>query len=593
MIKTIMAPLLFCWLSFCLLTSSINAQKRVGEISGELKKWHRITLTFDGPNTSEDATPNPFRDYRLDVTFIKGARKLVVPGFYAADGNAGDTGATAGNRWLARFTPDEDGEWRYTASFRTGVNVAVSDDVNAGKSAAFDGASGAFTVSASDKSGSDFRARGLLRYVGKHYLQFAGTREYFIKGGADSPENFLAYDEFDGTPPKHKYQPHAGDWKDGDPTWRSGKGKNIIGALNYLAGKGMNSVYFLTMNVMGDGQDVWPWTNDKERFRFDCSKLDQWEVVFSHMDKLGLMLHVVTQETENDQLLDGGELGNERKLYYRELIARFAHHPALVWNLGEENTNTDAQRKAFSDYLRAVDPYDHPTVIHTYPNRYDLVYDPLLGHPTLEGPSLQMHDMRETHFETLKWLDRSVLSGRNWFVSLDEIGDARDGVLTDAEDPRHDDVRHYALWGNVLAGGAGVEWYFGYRHPHHDLNCEDWRSRDRMWDQTRFALEFMRQIPFITMRHNDGLTKSADDYCFADPGKVYAIYLPGGSTEVDLGNIPAEFSVTWYNPRTGGALQNGSVTMVESPGWKSIGNPPSDVDRDWVALVKLVKAKSN
>jgi len=29
---------------------------------------------------------------------------------------------------------------------------------------------------------------------------------------------------------------------------------------------------------------------------------------------------------ENDQLLDGGELGNERKLYYRELIARFSHH---------------------------------------------------------------------------------------------------------------------------------------------------------------------------------------------------------------------------------------------------------------------------
>lgn len=48
------------------------------------------------------------------------------------------------------------------------------------------------------------------------------------------------------------------------------------------------------------------------------------------MDKLGLMLHVVTQETENDRLLDGGEPGFERKLYYRELIARFAHHPALV-----------------------------------------------------------------------------------------------------------------------------------------------------------------------------------------------------------------------------------------------------------------------
>jgi hypothetical protein len=92
------------------------------------------------------------------------------------------------------------------------------------------------------------------------------------------------------------------------------------------------------------------------------------------------------------------------------------------------------------------------------------------------------------------------LSGRPWFVSLDEIGPANDGVLTDAEDPEHHEVRHHALWGNLLAGGAGVEWYFGYKHPHADLNCEDWRSRDAMWDQTRHALEFMRRIPFTEIK---------------------------------------------------------------------------------------------
>ena len=34
---------------------------------------------------------------------------------------------------------------------------------------------------------------------------------------------------------------------------------------------------------------------------------------------------VKTQEHENDNLLDGGKLGNERMLYYRELVARFGH----------------------------------------------------------------------------------------------------------------------------------------------------------------------------------------------------------------------------------------------------------------------------
>jgi len=70
-----------------------------GEISGELKTWHKVTITFDGPQTSETADPNPFTDYRLDVTFSKGNKQYIVPGYYAADGNAAHTSADAGNKW--------------------------------------------------------------------------------------------------------------------------------------------------------------------------------------------------------------------------------------------------------------------------------------------------------------------------------------------------------------------------------------------------------------------------------------------------------------------------------------------------------------
>jgi hypothetical protein len=386
----------------------------------------------------------------------------------------------------------------------------------------------------------------------------------------------------------------------------------------------MNSVYFLTMNVNGDGRDVWPWTGDQERFRFDCSKLDQWEIVFEHMDRLGLMLHVITQETENDQLLDGHNgasldpliaagpirgpgneraaadrpkerpLSPERRLYYRELIARFAHHPALVWNLGEENTNTDAERQAFSRYIRDLDPYDHPIVVHTYPGRYDEVYTPLLGFSAFEGPSLQMGRMEQTHAETLKWVERSARAGRPWIVCLDEIGPANVGVLPDAEDPDHDAVRQHALWGNLMAGGAGCEWYFGYQHAHNDLNCEDWRSRDRMWDQTRYALQFFqRHLPFPGMTPSDALTGSARDYCLAAPGRVYAVYLPGGeTTDLDLGSHAGRFAVRWYNPRRGGSLQAGSVTSLLGPGRQPLGSPPSEPEKDWVALVTAASASA-
>ena len=572
-----------------------------GTVSGELKQWHRVTVTFAGPDTGETAEPNPFRDCRLSVAFFQEGSGKAVPGYYAADGNAAESGAEKGNCWRVHFTPDRPGQWHYKASFRTGRDVAADTDPEAGKPTAFDAATGSFTVAASDKTGRDHRAKGMLRYVGQHYPQFAGTGEFFLKGGADSPENFLAYADFDGTRkssvkqarkgeavPKglHTYAPHARDWKPGDPSWRDGKGKGILGALNYLASEGMNSVYFLTMNVGGDGKDVWPWIDPETRDRFDCSKLDQWEIVFSHMDRLGIMLHVITQETENDQLIDGGALGLARKLYYRELIARFAHHLAVVWNLGEENTNTDRQRAEFCAYIQRLDPYQHPIVVHTFPGKYDQVYTPLLKNPHFHGPSLQMGNAAATHAETLKWVTRSAESGRKWMVCLDEIGPANTGVKPDADDPGHDAVRKQALWGNLMAGGAGAEWYFGYKFAHNDLNCEDWRSRKAMWDQTRYALEFFQQyLPFDRMQPADELTPQQGDFCFAAPGEVYAVYLPeGGSAELRLPE--GKYTVKWYNPRRGGPPDDGTVRTLEGPGSRSLGDPPAEKSKDWAVLVR-------
>ena len=82
------------------------------------------------------------------------------------------------------------------------------------------------------------------------------------------------------------------------------------------------------------------------RLNLDVSKLDQWEIVFAHGTEKGMFLHFKTMETENEMLLDDGDLGRERKLYYRELIARYAHHPALNWNLGEEINNATTDQKA-------------------------------------------------------------------------------------------------------------------------------------------------------------------------------------------------------------------------------------------------------
>ena len=586
-------------------------------VAGELKQWHTVTLTFDGPEVDEAGENHPFLDYRMEVTFTKDDHRYVVPGYYAADGDAGQTGATSGNKWRVHFLPVEPGIWTYRASFRIGQGIAVDSNAvdrppvtaasrgrgrpSYGEGVDFDGTTGTIAIGPTDKTGRDFRGQGLLRYTGHRYLQFAHTGTYFLKGGADSPENFLAYEDFDQTFDTaeltrsgeaagekfiHRYQPHVEDWRPGDPTWRGEKGKGIVGALNYLAAKGMNSVYFLTYNLDGgDGRDTWMWTGPNVRDRFDVSKLDQWNLVFDHMDRLGLMLHVVTQETENDRRLGGSPgLNPVRMLYYRELVARFAHHPGLVWNLGEENNTSDADRKAIARYIRALDPYRHPITVHTYAGKALSYYNGILGDPSFEATSIQ-GSLDQCNREAIELRRRSAAAGRKWVIFADEQNPSTHGVLPDADDPNHDQPRRQALWGNLMGGGAGVEWYFGNKFPHMDINCEDWRSRDRMRDQTRYALEFFRRhLPFWEMEPDNSLAAGADARVLAKPGSVYAVHLPKGGA-VTL-NLPGgAFEVRWYNPRAGGALQNGSVRSVKGSGAVSLGSPPSGPEQDWAVLV--------
>ena len=578
----------------------------------EVKKWEKLTLTFEGTPTSEQAADNPFLNYRLMVKFIHSNKTITIPGFFATDGNAAETSAEAGNVWKVHFRPDEVGEWKYEVSFQKGKDIAIAEMEVQGKSVDFDGQTGTINVAPNPT------ANGRLQYVGKRYLQFAESKKYFIKGGADSPENLLGYVDFDGTirgeapkerkgeatakPDLHQFKSHLKDWKSGDPTWKNGKGKTIIGALNYLASKGINSVYFLTMNIDGDGRDVYPYTSYTERLRFDCSKLDQWEIVLDHMDKIGIMQHIVFQETENELMLDGGDTKYERKIYLREMIARFAHHPNVTWNMGEENgpvhwlpegQNT-AQQKAMANYVDTHDPYKNFTVIHSHSERktQDKLFTPLLGLESLDGMSIQVTDKFVVHETVKRWLKASTSAGKKWVMNIDEIGPWWRGVDPDDRvDNNQDTVRAEALWGNLMAGGGGAEWYFGAKNHSNDLSCEDWRTRDRMWDYTRYGTDFFRKyIPFHEMQNYDELiTVSKQGYCFAKKGEVYVVYLLfGGTCQINLKDASGEFKVQWYNPRTGGDLQNGSITKMTGGKVVDLGNPPKDDDKDWAILLSKI-----
>lgn len=594
------------------------------------KLFAPVSIDISGPMVTETDQVNPFTDYVMWTQIEhESGRRWKLRGYFAADGKSEYSSASRGNQWRTKFTPAHSGKYSFKSRLYKGDKAAISDFIHArGKLELISEKLGGLVVSGQTLDDSGFNNSGFLS-VKNGYFYFQHTNKYWLKGGSNSPENMLGYWEIDGTyraskqardgeaaagDNLHHFPGHVADFKDGDPLWGDSskpKGKGLIGAINYLAEQGINSQYFLTMNINGDGRDVWPYLKHETFDRFDVSKLAQWDLIFQHMQDKGILLHLVTQETENETLLDNGDVGDLRKLYYLELIARFSHHKALVWNLGEENgpeawtpvAQNDDQRVAMAKFISDNDPYRHAVLIHSHSNaesKHKLL-PPLLDSEH-DGISFQV-DYRQRVFEEIReWRKWSAERTENtpWLITMDEIGKWYTGAKVDKDDPTHDSLRRHVLWPTFLAGGAGVEWYAGARQPHNDLSTEDFRVRESLWNITRIAREFIEQnVPIweltaIPVVYDSSISIAGLDEEPAEDKPAATFY--GASNEsYFLGyvierktlnvNMPnGTYQQIWLDPISGKTVQKPDLTIAGQQ--VTIVFTESEQQRDWVVLLK-------
>ncbi|KLI64124.1 DUF5060 domain-containing protein [Aurantiacibacter marinus] len=591
--------------------------------------FETVTLEIEGPVLDERSGRNPFTDVKLDWTVTSGGESWTIPGYFAGCGDAADSGCTSGNIWRAHFVPPLSGDYRWEVDFRAGADMAIAP--SPGERLDGHGAEGGFTVSG--QSADPVRARGLLQYTGENYYRFAGDESIFFKFGPDAPENMLAFADFDETPNslgfRKTWEAHAGDLRaEGlSHLWgEEARGAGLLGTFDYLAGAGANSVSMLLWNAGGDDRNVFPhllnvgpeeyaqmepraqWDEGLDQDRFDISKLDQWQRALSYADSLGLHLHFKLQETENDLFMDDGALGRTRRIFLREMVARFGHFLALTWNLGEENVQQPGDVRHIATYMDALDPYDHPLVLHSYPDQKQR-YRAFLGpRSPLNGLSLQgrQDDISDLRLDVMTWSSAARLAGRPMVMSYDEPGRADGGAGVDPDYPDEllpsargieldpDIFLRDGLWNALTAGANGVEAYYGYRTGCSDLDCQDHRTRALLWREGRIALDFFREHVgnrAVRMMPADYVTSPLDDYVFAEPGEFYVIVTSREDEETiwRTGGIEGRFAVRWFDRAQGGALQTGSLDMIEPHSRNTaLGDPPAGGSGKWVAVVSRV-----
>jgi len=589
--------------------ATITATYRVPPVDGEvlvhgdLMRWHEVILDLTGPASSETATPNPFLEYRFNVLFTgPSGQSYLVPGYFAGDGEGGD----AGSIWRAHFNPDEVGEWSYVISFRTGNEIAVSLDAAAGTPVAeYDGLTGTFTVTESDKSGDDFRApeKGMLINRGQTYLTYGGSGEPFLYTGPGIPENILGYRGFTNTNVGigHLFTVHETDWNPGDPDWNNGDGRALIGALNYIAEEGGNCLYMMSNTIGGDGKDVFMHLDpNNSKDRYDNLKLNQWAIALQHAQNLGLFLHwhLAEHESPNMNYYGSTAIPTLRKLYFRMLVARFGHLNGIKWNLMEEIEWQDQERRDQAAYLKAIDPYDHPVTFQLGGIGLPFSeYTPHLGETDFDSFSFQGGASNDTMWNTIRsWLDDSIAAGTPWTAAWDEP--------QKIENDTTDNINGYPLgryakmWPALMAGADGFMWYIQQDGGGHgfDQRIEDFSIMASAFNWSRHIRDFLNPLPLLDMETtreglNEGLdVVSGPGYMLYKPGSVYAIYRRDGGSGIslDLTDIDGEFSVKWFDPRNGG-YHDGTVATVQGGSVVDLGSAPYDVNEDWAVLVEATK----
>lgn len=465
---------------------------------GPFAKWAKIEIRMVGPASQGRGHPNPFAIV-LDVTFTspKG-KEATVAGFYDGNGKAGLDGSV----WEVRFSADETGTWTFISKSANGR---------------LDGYTGSFTVTAPARDAPGFYRWGRLEHVGTaanriRHLKFRDG-PYWLKAGCDDPENFLAKFRNYDTLTKRKT------------------------AIDYLAARGVNSMYIMTHNIGGDHRDVWPWLGETAKeakahagcaARFDVARLGEWRELFEHMQRKGVVPYLVLED-------DSAWSGYDHARYYREMIARFGDLPALIFNFNEEHNENYrlSAALAFTQELRDIDPYDHPRGIHNVNRPNDRYVDApqvdftsiQLGSPAGKRPDPAIHNKL-----SIGWIERCKSRGKRILM-----------VGFDEGRPEED---RRSWWSAYLGGGV---WEAHVLGPY-DRPMSAWAN---VWAELGGARAFMESLPFWEMAPSNGLVKSGEAFCLAKPGEIYALYLPsGGGVTVELApGIAYEYA--WWKATNG------------------------------------------
>jgi hypothetical protein len=526
--------------------------------------------------------PNPFTDASIHGTFEKSGtnQRWQVDGFCDAED---------GSLFRIRFMPSTPGTYHYSVEYRQGWSKSTS--------------TGTFQV-------SDGKRRGPLRVdaqnpwhfvwegTGEHYF-FNGTTAYWLLGWKDDQVIDSSIDRLHRLKINRMRVTIAGrtDRFYGDAVmsgiawttlltpWPGGQSLRFLHNagrvgqhLHIPIGVGL----FDFLGNLAIPEDIYhPGFNYG---RFQVSYWQKFERALRFARDRDMIFSLVLDMNDSQAHPAAGSA--EERMFIRYAVARFGAFSNITWDLGDDldQYRDDSWTHTTGTLIKQWDPYRHLATSHPVDNVHQDRTSGWFDFTSFQQWSRTQHSFMLDQRKQQERLGRIIPQTNEEYGYEDHYPPWAQGVGSESADT----LRRTA-WDIVMAGGYQTAGETARRGtnvwPDTGGGWFNGRGDDTMtmFEGYGHMVDFFTSFDWWKTEPHDELVDNGN-YCLAEPGELYAVYLPHGG-RVDVKLSAGRYQGVWWNAMTGEQTALPGVTVASAP-WTS---PEMPANSDWALLLRRAR----
>ena len=498
--------------------------------STEAYDFIEVTAALQSPSVS-----NPFTDAEFTGHFEPAGSAPGKP-------LEGFCDSKDGTRYRIRFMPSKAGSY----NFQVTLKIAGESQIYTGQ----------FTATERHRRGPirvdpAYPWHFIWEGTGEHYF-FNGTTAYWLMGWRDEPVIQYTIDRLARLKVNRMRVSISG-------RTRSGYGEAVMNGARWNV--------FLSPWPARDASDL---THpDFNYSRFNLAYWERFERMLRYARERDMIISLVL--SMNDDPVHPAAGSEDERRFIRYAIARFGGFSNITWDLGDdlEGFRDDQWTHETGTAIEGWDPYHHLATSHPMKTSHQDRTGAWFGFTSYQDWSRNQHPLM---LESRKLQEQA---GRIIPQTNEEYGYEDHYPEWAAPGSDSAEVLRRTAWDIYMAGAyqtAGESARRGTNiRPDTGGGWMNGRGDDT---QTMFLayghiVDFFTSFEWWKTNPHDELVDNGN-YCLAEPGRVYAIYLPrGGKVTVQL--EPGSYDAEWFNASSGQRVP--IAQGASGPAWTSPQSP--------------------